>query len=32
MFRTSLWTIALTGSPHRAQSTQHFFDVPLEES
>jgi len=32
MFRTSLWTIALTGSPYQAQPTLHFFDALLEES
>jgi len=32
MFFTSLWTIAQTGSPYKAASSQHFFDVLLEES
>jgi hypothetical protein len=32
MFRTSLWTTALAGSPYKAQPTQHFLDVLLEES
>ena len=32
MFRTSLWTTAPTGSPYKALPTQHFLDVPLEES
>ncbi|SAL58981.1 hypothetical protein AWB68_02940 [Caballeronia choica] len=31
MFDTSLWTIAPTGSPYLAMSTQHFVDVLLEE-
>jgi hypothetical protein len=32
MFRTGIWTIALTGSPYKAQPIQHFLDVLLEES
>jgi hypothetical protein len=32
MFFTSLRTIAQTGSPYKAASIQHFFDVLLDES